>query len=376
MYIEIRGAGFVNKGAELMLRAVVEHYAGRADVRFVVGADVGNYEDRARYGLYTRLICSRHGLRSRLAPLVLHRGIRHRYGIVAPADIAAVLDVSGYAYGDPWGMGPARDAVREFAAARRRGARIVLLPQALGPFSSPRLCRLFARLKELADAVYARDGVSYRHAVGCGGRSDHVGWAPDITHLVPGRLPSTGGLAPRTAVLVPSSMILQGDPARAGQYLQLTRRVCHRLKEDGLSPVLLLHERKRDRELVGRVYEAMGCSLPVRYEADPVHLKGILGSAAVVFASRYHALVSALSQGVPAIAVGWAHKYDELFADYEIPDFCLTLQEDGQRVCGLIDLLADDDAREAVRHKLRARAEAQKRKVEKMWKEVDHLLFP
>jgi len=52
------------------------------------------------------------------------------------------------------------------------------------------------------------------------------------------------------------------------------------------------------------------------------------------------------------------------------------LQEDGQRVCGLIDLLGDDDAREAVRHKLRARAEAQKRKVEKMWKEVDHLLFP
>lgn len=375
MFIEIRGVGFVNKGAELMLRAVLQHYEGREDLRFAVSSYTGTYEQRARLGLYTRISISRHRPRSWLIPLVMPRAYHRQYGLVSWRDIAVVLDASGYAYGDPWGSGPALDAVRDFAQARKNGSRIILLPQALGPFESPAVRQAFLRIKDQVDLVYARDRGSYRHAVSCGGRCDHVSLAPDITHLVAGRIPPGGGLPPRAAAVVPNSMVLRADSGLASAYISLLATVCRRLKEAGFSPVLLLHEEKRDRELVARLYDGMGHSLPSRYESDPVFLKGLLGQAEVVFASRFHALVSALSQAVPSIAVGWAHKYDELFADYEIPEFCLGLRDRWERAIDLIDMLADPGRRMALRQKLQTRADANRQKAEKMWKEVDHLLF-
>jgi polysaccharide pyruvyl transferase WcaK-like protein len=42
-------------------------------------------------------------------------------------------------------------------------------------------------------------------------------------------------------------------------------------------------------------------------------LKAILGGCDAIVSSRYHSLVAALSMGVPCLAVGWHHKYHELF---------------------------------------------------------------
>ena len=375
MNIEIRGAGFDNKGAELMLRAILLHYSGRGDLRFVVSAYTGTYEQRARYGLYTRMAASRLGLRGRLLPLILHRGYRRRYGLVSSAEISAVLDASGYAFGDPWGSGPARNALRDFHDARRHGASIALLPQAFGPFEDKRVRDLFVQVKESVDLLYARDTISYRHAVQCGGRSDHVSVAPDITHLVDGHLPEDRGLPPRAVAIVPNSMILKADRSLATAYFRMLKTACEHLIRHGFTPILLLHEQREDRALVARTYEALGRPLPTVTEEDPVVLKGILGTAAFVFASRYHALVSALSQGIPAVAVGWAHKYDELFSDYGVPQLCLSLHSDWSRIKELLELLTNEETRRLLTKGIAERAEVNRRKVRKMWKEVDHLLF-
>lgn len=76
--------------------------------------------------------------------------------------------------------------------------------------------------------------------------------------------------------------------------------------------------------------ENTGKSIPIVSETDPLKIKGILGASKGTLGSRFHGLVSALSQGVPSIATGWSHKYQMLFQDYDFED-------------GLSDVLIGDD---------------------------------
>jgi polysaccharide pyruvyl transferase WcaK-like protein len=49
-------------------------------------------------------------------------------------------------------------------------------------------------------------------------------------------------------------------------------------------------------------------------------LKRAIGNVDLLIASRFHSLVAANSLAVPSIALAWAHKYHELFAEAGIPE--------------------------------------------------------
>jgi colanic acid/amylovoran biosynthesis protein len=52
-------------------------------------------------------------------------------------------------------------------------------------------------------------------------------------------------------------------------------------------------------------------------------LKAMIGQCDLVVGSRFHSLVAALSQGVPSVALGWAHKYVELLGDFGQEDLVI-----------------------------------------------------
>ena len=55
------------------------------------------------------------------------------------------------------------------------------------------------------------------------------------------------------------------------------------------------------------------CFVPNEYlSAEAVW--SLTGCFDLLLASRFHALVFGFSQGVPAAALGWSHKYEELFS--------------------------------------------------------------
>ena len=59
MIIEIRGVGFVNKGAELMLRAILDQVGGRyPDVKFVMSPSLNGapYIKIAQLGIYQKAV--------------------------------------------------------------------------------------------------------------------------------------------------------------------------------------------------------------------------------------------------------------------------------------------------------------------------------
>lgn len=106
--IEVRKAGFINKGAELMLLATIQEARRRMpDVRIAVAPTVEHpFTERARLGIWHKAELRRKGVDlGRLVDRVPAK-LRHRYGFVAADEIDVVFDAAGFAYSDQWGPDP------------------------------------------------------------------------------------------------------------------------------------------------------------------------------------------------------------------------------------------------------------------------------
>jgi polysaccharide pyruvyl transferase WcaK-like protein len=69
-------------------------------------------------------------------------------------------------------------------------------------------------------------------------------------------------------------------------------------------------------------------------------LKAVLGACDAVVSSRYHSLVAALSMGVPCLAVGWHHKYQELFRLFGLDEWLFDCSDcDRDRLIAAFDRL-------------------------------------
>ncbi len=375
MILEVSGTSTNNKGAELMLVGIREHYApDHADIRLAVEPWFGCFEDRAHYGLRTKLARTKFG-RSALAMWLMPQSFRTAYGLVAEQDVHAVLDASGFAFGDQLGPERSERFARDVRRWKDAGKRVVLLPQALGPFDTPRVRRAFADVAEKADLVYARDQVSFQHLRGLGGTPEKLRLAPDFTNLVEGELPPGFEPQPRMACIVPNHRMLEktSDGERAG-YLPFLAACVQELLQIGLTPVIVLHDARIDESLVSPLQRLLGAPVPVIRERDPRCLKGILGCAHVVIGSRFHALVGALSQAVPSLGVGWSHKYEMLFADYDCANCVLSPLSTPVQIREAIRSVAEEPARSGLIGRLREAAAVQKRRTSEMWTEVDALL--
>ena len=320
MMLQIVGVGAVNKGAELMLIAIKQHFAQR-DPAILLACDpgFGSYSERARYGLYSKLSASRIG-RSWLAAQIMPASFRLAYGLAEDRDIKAVLDASGFAFSDQFDPRRTERFAEDVLLWKKQGKRVILLPQALGPFETPRARKAFRIVLENADLVFARDAESLRYAQAVGGAGDRLRECPDFTNLVTAVNPGDVTPLRNQVCIVPNDRMIEKGGAAAGAYLPFMAECVKAVMRAGGSPLLLLHDAKADGPLVQPLMKLIGADVPVVRHPDPCHLKWILGASRMVIGSRFHALVSALSQSVPCLATGWSHKYQALFADYGCPE--------------------------------------------------------
>ncbi len=375
MIVEIRGVGFRNKGAELMLHAVAEQAARWPGVALAVNPSAGSYRERAAVGLLQKLAPGRLGPLAGAAGRVLPRAVRAAYGIVAEGEIGAVLDASGFAYSDQWGPAASERLASQARRWRRQGKRTVLLPQAFGPFRDPRTRDAFRRALDEVDLVFARDDSSAAHLAELGAGRARVAQSPDFTVAVKGRIPEGFDPAPGRVAIIPNYRMI--DKGRAGSgpaYRALLAGTAAHLLARGYRPFLLVHDSGSDRELADEVRADAGGGVEVLHEPDPRALKGILGSCHAVVASRFHALVGALTQGVPSLATGWSHKYEELFAEFGCPEALCDVAAPLPETLLRLDALLEGPGRErVVEGLLRTRADYARRTAE-MWREVGALL--
>ena len=374
MIVEIKGVQFVNKGAELMLRVIVDRLSTLLPgIEFAVAPGPNSpYEKIVKAGALLRLrVSASLGGFDRLTYFVPRRArlLLRRYGTVVESDLDGVIDASGYAYGSIWGDHSMIQTAREIERFVARGKPYIFMPQAFGPFSGGPAVTQFAAAVRSAALVCARDPDSQRALVELSDvPSSTVRLYSDFTTTANSR--SEGrAIDKKIALVVPNvEMIGTRNTADAWrtQYLEVMSAACDEAAKLGYSVRVLNHEGPRDQDLCDRLAAAAGVG-PVIVESDPFALRGLIGAAGLLIGSRFHALVAGLSQAVPCIGTSWSHKYRHLFADYGVEPM-LLIEPDATAMRRLVRQTATDTA--VLREVLLARQNTIAARTEEMWREV------
>jgi hypothetical protein len=350
LIIEIRGTQFVNKGAQLMLLAVLHELRARYPAVEITLTPNPNspYTARARLGALQSLPLRWRGYDFSAAAYWLPDSLGERlrrYGVVTEAATDAVLDASGFAYGDTW---PERDQVQvaaEIERYARRGRPYIFLPQAFGPFErTGGARRRFGAALTRAALIFARDPASRSHLARLDARlASAVRLAPDFTMQLPGDAAASRRweVEAGTVLLIPNSHMLRSSPEQGpwpATYTSFMAELARRCLAEGVPTRLLNHEGADDAALCRLIAGTAG-GLDIIEEADPLAVKGIIGAAAAVVCSRYHGCVSALAQAVPCLATSWSHKYAGLFDEFAVPEWLVREPDPAAAARLLFELL-------------------------------------
>jgi len=363
MTIELRGVNTHNKGAHLMMIAVSRALKGGH--KLSVSPNGATYEKRAELGYRQTTVLNQAVTLSSSVGDLIPRKIREMFGLAARKDITAVLDAAGFAYSDSFSAERAKREYKFVASLKKRGAKYIMLPQAFGPFTNPEQREWSRRLLLEADVVYARDRVSlgYVQELDAGIKVER---APDFTvGLDTSRVES--GIEGDYAAIVPNQKMLSHAGLSEQAYVDELVEAGNAFVRHGLRPVIVIHE-FNDRAIGRQVAERLGCE--IFEHDDPIVLKRTLGAAKAAIASRFHAIVGALSAATPVLAYGWSHKYEELLTDFDAPSWMLR---PGSDVAAAVDSLFDDQVG-PVTQKVAEQAASIKQANADLWADIERLL--
>lgn len=282
-----------------------------------------------------------------LWPFLRLERVRRLLGFIAYFDALRrsdlVVDLCGIAFVDGRGLPLLLYNLACCIPAIAMGVPVAKLSQALGPFRQP-MNRLAARFAlSRCNLVIGRGEATGRALKDLGLVNTNV--LPDVTFCleVPAkardiakqRLTRMGMKRPR--VIVSPSEVVRRLVAEAGRDLeQELLRLLHGLANEGVDVLLLAHSygtgfgKNNDVTLCRRIAEqaAPKFSVPLLDDVrDPVLLRSIIGEAELFIGCRFHAVVAALAMGVPALTIGWSHKYTEMSAMFGLSEWVIPAEE-------------------------------------------------
>lgn len=368
--------GFINKGAELMLHAIMEKVKeAYPDVVFAIEINKGSPAKKAwALGIKTKADVSIYWIPMVRIVGFLPKRLRLKLGWVLEEEIDVILDGSGFNFGDKWGAKRAGNRIADHLLRwRSHGKKVILLPQAFGPFTQLDLIEKMKIIVSEADLIFARDRKSfdYLQPLISSGTKKNVFLAPDFTNLIAPVFPERRQKFGSMLAIIPNQKMRETEDEELNQeYPEFLKNLIELAIEKGQVPFFLIHESKADRAIAVMVNNQLSKPIPIIEEENPLVVKGIIGSCYGVISSRFHGLVSALSQAIPCLATGWSHKYEMLFEDYEFSEGLCQLQQKKSYYEKKLNLIVDKASRKQIIEKLGLQSAAQKKLSQEMWKMV------
>jgi polysaccharide pyruvyl transferase WcaK-like protein len=290
---------------------------------------------------------------------------RRRRHVLRQLDGARQLIVAGTGALDDFGVEPWNVPawlLRWCTCARKAGAAVQFVATGAGPIRHP-LNRLLMKRAVLQSSHRSfRDRVSkdYLASMGVDTRQDRV--VPDLVFgLPPAAFAAAGPPASPPRRIGVGLMGYYGwtNDKKRGRgtyeaYIEKMGRFVRWLLGQGLEVRLLSGELGTDDEAVRDVQQAVSADPGVAKDR-PLHASSIgtiddllreIARTDAVVASRFHNVIGALLLGRPAIAIGYAGKFEDLMAESGLGSYCQRIEDlDVERLMEQFRSLTDDHER-------------------------------
>ena len=378
MFIELKGVEFENKGAELMLYAVLDKiklYWPEAQI-VLSPSSKAPYIKRTELGAWQKLSVRKLYIDLNELTYYIPKALRNwlkKWGILTEADIDMVIDASGFSYSDQWNPSM---SIRHLSAEINRNHKhkkpYIFMPQAFGPFSSTSVKKNIAKSFHNAALVNAREQVSHKHLYDIMGESSNLQIYGDFTNAIDGILPSYFKDGHLKACIIPNKNMVNSrnnNKSWIDSYADTILTAIKIYQAKGLTPFFLNHEGKEDLTLINELNAQLSQPLEVYNEDNPLAVKGIIANSRGVLCSRFHGCVSALSNGIPCIGTSWSHKYEKLYSEYSASELLLTPNTASADIEKIIELTLDTDEQLITQH-IKEKAQRFKVQTESLWNSV------
>lgn len=323
MKIQIDGIDTKNKGAELMLVAVLEQLEGVYPNSEVWLNHTGEFNPKVLPEFKLDLKTPSMRWLSKW-PIKIFRRLGRPFPITrltryhVRKDIDLLLDAGGFQFSDQWKLTTKQVKEKEeyYKKLKENGTRIVLLPQAFGPFKTIYGKQIVKILDNYTDLIFARDEQSFECLVNAGAKDSKINISCDFTLPVKGIIPVPFQYLKGAVCLIPNHKMIIPQKNNKGDYIRLLKNIIDFYEKKGKPVFMLNHEGFRDKNLCEEVNATREKEIPVVSGITAQEVKGMIGISHTVISSRFHGVVSALSQGTPCLATSWSHKYEMLFKDF------------------------------------------------------------
>jgi len=372
--VELKGVGVVNKGAFLMFLSILQNLQEiNCDIEICMEPNSSfTYEELIKYGIKPKI-----GFRDKKLPWdsifkLISKKNRENYGLVHNEDIDLIIDASGFAYGDYWGDKYIKKRMNNLVGNKvGRDTKLIFMPQAFGPFKKKKLKKPFGKLIDRASLIFVRDRKSYSYLEKSFGKKDKFLLSPDFTNLL------NSGKAKKydegDLCIIPNTKMLQDERSKE-EYLSFMSFLINHLISKNETPYFLIHEGDSDFNLAKSINSKLIKELPIVAPEDPIVIKNRIKSSKLTIVSRYHGLVSALSQGIPVLATSWSHKYKELMKDYKKEDYLIDLYDyQKEDLIKKVEYLLALDLKD-YKFEQENIIENEKQKVQVMWSQIRNVI--
>lgn len=374
--IIIAGGGLVNKGAQAMTLICIcelkKRYPNHRMILLAWDVSEASRKKHAAYDLELLEIppmkfsgAARNPILRALYSLRYGKHFTDTDEIYHNTDL--LVDISGYALGSNWNPKVCNDYLDNLEFALTYGIPVYLLPQSFGPFDYegeegkaidartrrlfPKIKMIFAREQEGYDALvfhYGLTNVELTRDMVLASRIED--YSPALRKQPDIRLPEIPG---NSICLIPN---VRTNDDGSGCSIKLYQAAIREALSQGLYVYLTYHS-SQDKALCADLKAAFAENdrvILLNHDHSCMEFNELVKKFRFVVASRFHAIVHALKNCIPCIALGWAVKYIDLLNLFDQGAYMFDLRQtvEPEKICGAVVAMNENYAEES--RKIRA----------------------